>query len=124
MSGLKGAMFTTMSALLVACATATHGRQDSTRESGFLPPVQIEVVSDLPAPITVYLVKGGQRRRLGTLQPAGQGRFWLPGRLIFADEPLLIVAEPPRKSGGTTPTRHPHRARFQFPPGEPGIAGS
>jgi hypothetical protein len=82
-----------MSVFLVACAATTQVRPDPTREPGFLPPVQIEVASDVPSPITVYLVQGEQRRRLGTVEPAGQGHFRLPGRLVFTDQQLLLVAE-------------------------------
>jgi hypothetical protein len=56
--------------------------------------VQIEVLNDHTSEVIVFLMRGVERRQLGTVTPGATGRFQVPGRLSLAGLELRLTAEP------------------------------
>jgi hypothetical protein len=98
MSLLKNAVVAIACAQLVACAHATQARDIADVESASVQPVQIEVLNDNTSEVTVFLMRGLQRQRLGTVISGETARFHVPGRVVLTSLELRIAVEPTDRS--------------------------
>ncbi|HYD53456.1 MAG TPA: hypothetical protein VEA99_12545 [Gemmatimonadaceae bacterium] len=78
---------TALALLLAACAGGGRARPPE-------PATYLQVRNQSWLDQTVYVVRGGQRTRLGTVTGSSTGRFRIPASLIFGATPLSFVADP------------------------------
>lgn len=80
-----------------ACASSGSGNQDSQQR----PKTTVEVDNQALLDMTVYVVRGGQRVRLGIATGLSKTRFTIPQGIVFGSTSLRFLADP--IGGNATP---------------------
>lgn len=77
---LHRAVFPVMFAVMTACAAARQPAPGANPHEGAA--VAIDVVNDHWSAVAVYIVRVGERRRLGDVNGSATERFYVPARLF------------------------------------------
>ena len=95
--GRRAALLALGAALVVpACATTTRtaGEDPASEQPTPRRPTTVLVDNRGFLDMTIYVVRGGQRIRLGTANGHGRTRFTIPAHLIFGTTTLQFLADP------------------------------
>lgn len=80
-----------VAALATACAVAGRGRAERVPNE---PETFVEVQNQSWLDVNVYVVRGAQQVRLGTVNGATTRRLRIPASLLFGPTPLRFVIDP------------------------------
>lgn len=76
-------------AFVSACGSSRSGGQDTTRLETF-----VEVDNQALLDMTIYVVRGGQRVRLGMATGLSRTRLTIPSGIVFGATTLRFLADP------------------------------
>ncbi len=76
--------------LILSCATSGRKAKDSEEQQG----ASVEVVNDNYLDMTIYLLRGAQRFRLGTVTGHSTRVFSIPAYLVASSPSLRFLANP------------------------------
>ena len=89
MIGIRRLMLLPLLALVSACASAGGARAGEQREA-----TTVEVDNQALPDMTIYVLRGSQRIRLGLATGLSRTRFTIPRGIVFGSTQLRFLADP------------------------------
>jgi hypothetical protein len=80
-----------MSAVVLGACSSRSTSSTPPRET---PPTYVLVDNRGPVDMTIYVVRGAQRYRLGICPGTSQRRFQIPSTMVFGATPMRFLADP------------------------------
>jgi hypothetical protein len=81
--------------MLLLLSTACAARTAETTNGEQRAPAEVTVINRAAEHMTIYVFRGAERVRLGTVSPGMEETYRIPDRLIVGVTRLRFVAEPP-----------------------------
>lgn len=89
MNSLRWIALAASLAFVSACGSSRSGSQATIRSETF-----VEVDNQALLDMTIYVVRGGQRVRLGMATGLSRSRFTIPSGIVFGSTSLRFLADP------------------------------
>lgn len=80
--------------LTIVLTAACGSKNKPTTAQRETPPTYVVVDNRGPVDMTIYVVRGAQRYRLGICPGTSQRRFQIPSTMVFGATPMRFLADP------------------------------